>query len=138
MFIEYLIVFVVAMLAGMWSTAAGVFMDLDPLAVFLVATAGSLVFATVILIVGGSGRDRLVATYAPDVDEGVTGSRMGSILDRYGVPGIAFASIIFGPGLTLAAVLVLGIDRKQFFLWYAAITVIAYALATGFWVLVAS
>ena len=138
MIIEYIIVFVLAMLAGMWSTAAGVFMELDPLVVFLVATAGALVFAAVVLVVGGYGRDRIAAAYAPDVDGTVVPSKMESILDRYGVPGLAFSSVVFGPSLTLAAVLALGIDRKRFFVWFAVVTVVAYALATAFWAWVAS
>ena len=138
MIIEYIIVFVLAALAGLWATAAGVFMELDPLGVFLVATAGSLVFATLVLFVGGSARDRFVAAYASDIDDGFAQSPVGSVVDRYGVRGLAFASIIFGPGLTLVAVLVLGIDRKHFLVWFAPITVTTYALATGFWVLVAS
>lgn len=138
MIIEYIIVFVLAMLAGMWSTAAGVFMDLEPIVVFLVATAGSLVFAAVVLVVGGYGRDRIATAYAPDADDRVAQSKMGSILDRYGVPGLAFSSVVFGPSLTLAAVLALGIDRKRFFVWFAVVTVVAYGLATVFWVWVAS
>lgn len=138
MFIEYLIVFILAMLAGMWSTAAGVFMELDPLLVFLVATAGSLIFAAVILILGGYGRDRLVARFASDTDDTVTEGKLGTILDRYGVPGLALSSVVFGPSLTLAAVLALGIDRKRFLVWFSVVTVAAYAIATAFWAWVAS
>ena len=138
MFIDYLIVFILAMLAGLWATAAGVFMELDPFAVFLVAVAGSVAFTGIVLFVGGSWRDKLVAAYMPDADERIAESKMGTVLDRYGVPGFAFASIIFGPGLSLAGVLVLGINRRHFFLWYAPITIVGYGLATAFWVLVDS
>ena len=138
MILDYIIVFILAMLAGLWATAAGVLMELDPVLVFLVAITGSFAFTLVILFVGGSWRDKLAARYFPDADERVAESKMGDVLNRYGVPGFAFASIIFGPGLSLAGVLVLGIDRKRFFLWYAPITVVGYALSTVFWVLVAS
>ena len=138
MIVEYFIVFVLAMLAGLWATAAGIFMGLNPIAVFLVAIAGSFTFTLVILFVGGSWRDKLVARYMPDADERVAGSKLGEVLDRYGVPGFAFASIIFGPGLSLAGVLTLGVDRKRFFFWYAPITVVGYGISTAFWVLVES
>lgn len=119
MILECFIVFVLAMLAGLWATAAGVFKELDPSAVLLVAIAGSFTFTLVVLFVGGSWRDKLVATCMPDADERVAGSKLSAVLNRYGVPGFAFASIIFGPGLTLAGVLTLGVDRRRFFLWYA-------------------
>ena len=135
--LEYFIVFVLAMLAGLWATAAGVFMELDPLLVFLSAIAGSFTFTITVLFVGGSWRDKFVTRYFPDADERVADSKMGAILSRYGVPGFAFASIIFGPGLSLAGVLVLGIDRKRFFLWYAPITVVGYGLSVAFWALLA-
>ncbi|MDJ0792355.1 MAG: hypothetical protein QNJ71_10705 [Acidimicrobiia bacterium] len=134
--IEYVIVFVLAMLAGLWATAAGVFMDLDPWAVFVVATAGSSAFTAAVLFFGGRWRDAMIRKYMPDMDERVEKSQLGTVLDTYGVPGLAVASIIFGPSLTLAGVLGLGIDRKRFFLWYAPITVVGYALATAFWVAV--
>jgi len=138
MILEYLIVFVLAMFAGLWATAAGVFMELDPLLVFLAAIVGSFTFTVVVLFVGGSWRDKLATAYFPDADERVAKSKLGGILRRYGVPGFAFASIIFGPGLTLAGVLVLGVDRKHFFFWYAPITVVGYGLSTVLWTLVAS
>ena len=136
--LEYVIVFILAMLAGLWATAAGVFMELDPLLVFLVATAGAIILSVVVLFVGGSWRDRLAAKYVPDIDEGVAESKMGTVLDRFGVPGMALASPIVGPSLTLVGVLVLGVDRKRFFLWYAPITIVVYGLATAFWVFVES
>lgn len=138
MILEYFIVFILAMLAGLWATAAGVFMELNPGAVFLVATAGSFTFTLVVLFVGGSWRDKLVATYMPDADERVAESKLGAVLNRYGVPGFAFASVVFGPGLTLAGVLTLGVDRKRFFFWYAPITVVGYGASTALWALVES
>lgn len=138
MILEYVIVFILAMLAGLWATAAGVFMELDPLVVFLVATAGAIIFSIVVLFIGGSWRDKLVAKYLPDIDEQFAESKLGSVLDRFGVPGFALVSPVFGPTLTLVGVLVLGIDRKHFFLWYAPITIVVYGLATAFWVFVES
>ena len=138
MLVEYLIVFILAMLAGLWATAAGVFMELDPLWVFVVATAGSFAFTSFVLFAGGPLRDRIVASSLGDVDDRIAQSSMGSTLERWGVPGFALASIVFGPGLTLAGVLVLGVDRRRFFLWYAPITIVGYALSTAFWSLIAS
>jgi len=137
MIVEYFIVYVLAMLARLWATAAGIFMELDPLGVFLVAVAGSFTFTAIILFVGGSWRDKLVDSYLPGADQRVADTKMGSVLNRYGVPGFAFASIVFGPGLTLSGVLVLGVDRKHFFLWYAPTTIVGYGLSTAVWVLVA-
>ena len=136
--LEYVIVFILAMLAGLWATAAGVFMELDPLLVFLVATVGAIMFSIVVLFVGGSWRDKLVAKYLPDIDEDIAESKMGTVLDRFGVPGIALASPFVGPSLTMVGVLVLGIDRKRFLLWYVPITIVVYGLATAFWVFVES
>lgn len=138
MFVEYLIVFILAILAGLWATAAGVFMELDPWLVFLVATVGSLVFTSVVLFAGGPVRDRIVAKSLGDMDDRIAASSMGATFERYGVPGFSIASIVFGPGLSLAGVLILGIDRKRFLAWYAPITVIGYGLATLFWVWIAS
>ena len=137
MLIEYVLVFVLAILAGAWSTAAGIYMELDPVGVFVAATAGSLTFATIVLFGAGPWRDRMMDRYFPDADARVAASPLGGVRERWGIPGLALASVAFGPALTLTAALVFGVDRRRFFPWYAAVTVVGFAVSTAFWVAVA-
>lgn len=113
MFVEYLIVFIQAILAGLWATAAGVFIELDPWWVVFEATVGSLLFTSVVVFAGGPVRDRIVAGSLGDMDDRIAANYMGATFERYSVPGFSIASIVFGPGLSLAGVLILGIDRSS-------------------------
>ena len=136
MIVEYVLVFVLTMFAGGWSIPAGVLFGLDPIGVFVAALLGSLTVTSIVLFAGGPWRDRLFVHHFPDADERVSASRVGDVLERWGIPGLAVGSILFGPALTLAAVLVLGIDRSRFFGWYVGVTTIGLLALTAFWAFV--
>lgn len=133
--LDFLLVFVLTILAGAWSTAAGVLLGINPVAVWVASTLGSISFTLVVLFAAGPWRDRLVEKYFPEREGRIEASPIGMILDRWGVPGLALGSIVVGPSLTLAAVLVLGVDRPRFLRWYIPITVVGFAVATAFWVI---
>ena len=136
MVVEYLMVVVLAVLAGGWSIPAGLLVGLDPLGVFIAAVVGSLAFAGVVLSLGGPARDRIIERFVPDAQDRIADGRAGRFLDRWGIPGLAMGSVVLGPMLSLAAALVLGVDRGRFAMWYALSTIVGFGLLTVFWALV--
>ena len=132
--VDLIIVFILTLLAGAWSTAAGVLMGVDPVAVYIAAVAGSLTFTSIVLFAAGPWRDRMFERYFPDAEDRISASGIGGVIERWGEPGLALSSIVIGPSLTLAAVLLLGVDRRRFFVWYGALTVVGFAVAVAFWV----
>ncbi|GMQ94636.1 MAG: hypothetical protein BMS9Abin12_2136 [Acidimicrobiia bacterium] len=52
---------------------------------------------------------------------GIAQSPIDQILDKWGISGLALGSLVFGPTLTLTAVLLLGLDRKRFFIHYTIV-----------------
>ena len=138
MFLEFAVVFVLAMLAGGWAIAAGVLIGLDPWGVYFAAVLGSLTFAALVLTLGPRLRDRAFQRFFPDAESKVRESRATEIVDRWGTPGLAlFGSILLGPTITLLAALILGLDRKRFAVWWLISTVVGFAGVTIFWVAVA-
>ena len=137
MILDYATVIVATLLVGAWSIPIGLLLDLPPEGVYVAAVAGSLVFTGVVLIVGGRARDVGFARWLPGVDQKVRTGRAVTILERWGVPGLAIlGSIFLGPSLTLAAALVLDVPRRRFAAWYVAGTVAGFALLTLFWQLI--
>jgi hypothetical protein len=52
------------------------------------------------------------------VDEKIVEGRAGEIRQRWGVTGLAvIGGVVLGPTITLAAALVLGVDRRRFGIW---------------------
>ena len=134
--LDFVLVFILAILAGGWAVTAGVVFGLNPLGVLVAAVFGSLTYAVGVLLLGGRWRDQLVTRLWPGAQERIDNSRAGEIMERWGVPGLAVGSILIGPSLSLLAALVFGVDRRIFFAWFAAATVVGYALLTVFWTLV--
>ena len=134
MILAYAIVVVATLVVGAWSIPIGLLLDLPPGGVYVVAVAASLVLTGVVLIVGGRARDAVFARWLPGVDEKVRTGRAVTILERWGVPGLAvLGGILLGPFVTLAAALALDVPRRRFAAWYAAGTVVGFALLTVFW-----
>lgn len=134
MILEFVVTFILAALAGAWATGAGVLMEMDPIIVYVASVAGSLTVSALVLYVGGQLRERLFVGPLASIPERVEGSPARDIQKQWGVPGMALGSLVIGPTIALAAVLILDLDRRRFLLWYAAVVVVTYGLATGFWV----
>ena len=126
-----------ASVAGGWSIAAGVLFGLDPILVYVAAVAGSLSFTLIILRLGGPAIEKTLNRLMPDATQRVRESRAQDIFDRWGVIGLAtIGGTLLGPAITLAAALLLRVDRRRFTIWYVLSTLIGFALLTAFWVLV--
>ena len=137
MFWELVLVFILAILAGGWSVTAGVLFGLEPISVYIAAVLGSVSFTLVVLFFGGKVRDSVSRRFFPDIDQRVADSKASEILNRWGIIGLALVgSTLLGPSITLAAALILGVDRNRFLFWYVVSTVVGFALLTLFWVLV--
>lgn len=136
MFAEYFFLFVITPLAGAWATGVGILFGLEPIAVWIVTASASILTTAVVLFVGGPWRDRLMEQYVPDAQERVERSGAGHIVMRWGVPGLAVSSVVLGPTLSLAAVLLLGVDRRRYFLWNIGVAIVGFGIATAFWHLV--
>lgn len=135
--LEYLLVFVLGVLSGGWAIAAGILLKLDPLGVYLAALAGSLSWSLVFLWLTARFRSRFLNRYFPDAEERVASSRAAGIMDRWGVPGLAWVGgLVLGPTLTLLAAAVLGADMRRFRFWWVVSAVVGFALLTVFWVAV--
>lgn len=137
MILDYVIVFILSMLAGGWSVAAGVLLGLDPVGVYLVTVSGSAILAVLLLIVGGRVRTWVTERYFPGADERVAGGRAAAITRRWGEPGLAIVgAAVLGPTPTLIAAVVIGVDRRRFLAWYIGGTVVSFALLTLLWTLI--
>ncbi len=107
----------------------------DPIIVFLGAVTGSLLFMLVVLNAGVPLRERLVSRFGDGGEE--SSSRVRRLYDRYGEVGLAtVVPLVLGPTIALSAALVFGVDKGRFARWYAAATIVGFALLTAFWVLV--
>lgn len=134
MLFDYAITFVLTLLAGPWSIPAGILFGLPAVGVYLVAVLGSLLYATLFLVVGQRAQAAFFERVAPDAAERVASSRAGVIIERWGSPGLAVVGgLVLGPTLTLLAALVMTVEIKRFATWYAASTVIGFGLLTIFW-----
>ena len=131
---DYVLVVILTLLAGAWSLPAGLSFGLDPLGVYLAAVVGSVTYSLLILWIGGRWRDALLERFMPDADDKIKDGRAGDILERWGLPGLALVGgLVLGPTITLAAALVLGVDRKRFGLWYTLSVIGGFAALTAFW-----
>lgn len=134
MVFDYVLVVILTVFSGAWALPAGISFGLDPVGVYASAVTGSAAFAVLVLFVGGRYRDVLFERVLPGAAERVATSRAGTIAERWGSPGLALlGGIVLGPTITLAAALVLGVDRRRFLLWYVVGTVGGFAILTGFW-----
>ncbi len=134
MWFDYVLVMILAILAGGWSLPAGIQFGLDPLGVYIAAVVGSALYAILVLTVGGRWRDVVFDRFLPDAEEKVTEGRASEILERWGVAGLAvIGSVLLGPTITLAAALVLGVERRRFAVWFIVSTVVSFAVLTVFW-----
>ena len=135
--LDYFLVLVLAILAGGWSVAAGIQFGLNPWGVYIAAVVGSLAFSTVVLVVGGHARDRVVERLFPGAKERVEEGKAAELLDRWGLPGFAtLGAAVLGPTVTLSAALIMGLDRRRFAMWYYIGTIVSFGLLTWFWTIV--
>lgn len=134
MILDYILVFILTVLAGGWSIPAGIQFGINPLGVYLAAVLGSITTSVVFLTVGGPARDWAAAKLSSDGGGGGKIDRAAGYLDRWGLPGFAIVGgTILGPTVTLASALILGLDRRRFGMWYIIGTIGGFALLTLFW-----
>lgn len=134
---DSLTVFVVSLVAGAWALPVGLLVGLPALAVYLLAVAGGMVQAGALLVGGGRAR-RWITARLPDAEDRVSRTRAADIVERWGAPGLAtIGATVLGPTATVLAAVVLGVERRRFFAWYTAGTIVGYALLLWLWTAVA-
>jgi hypothetical protein len=134
MIFDYVLVFLLTLLAGALSIPAGLQFGLDPIGVFVAATIGSLGFMSIVLLVGKRVQTFLFTKVFTGLGESVEQSRANDIVNRWGVVGLAtIGGLVLGPTLTLGAALLLGVDLGRFAIWYSISTVVGFALLTVLW-----
>lgn len=137
MALDYLLVVVIAVLAGAWSIPIGILLGLPPQGVWAASVIGSLAWTYAVLFAGGRLRGRLFERYLPTVEDRIQHGRARQIVDRWGVAGLALVGgLVLGPTLTLVAALVFDVPRPQFAAWYTASVVVGFGLLVLFWDLV--
>lgn len=134
MIFDYVLVVILTIFAGAWSLPAGISFGLDPLGVYLAAVIGSVTYSMLLLVVGGRASDAVFERLVPDAKEKIAEGRAARILDRWGVPGFGLVGpLVLGPTITVAAAVLLGIDRRRFATWYVLSTILGFAVLTAFW-----
>jgi uncharacterized membrane protein len=134
MIFDYALLVVLTLFAGAWAIPAGLQFGLSPAGVYLATTLGSLLYMVAVLLAGTRFHDVLFARLWPDGGGRMKSTRARSILDRWGVPGLAaVGSVVIGPTLTLIAALLFDVDLRRFAIWYSASTVVIYGVFTVIW-----
>ena len=82
MWIEFLLVFVLAMFSGGWATGAGIVFGIDPWLVYLAAVAGSITFTLLFLVVGRRFKNTILSRFYPDAEAKVSSSKTGDIVGK--------------------------------------------------------
>lgn len=137
MALDYVLVFILSLVAGGWAIPAGLLLGLPPLAVYLIAVLGGILLAVVVLTAGERVRTWVLERLAPGTDGRAPNARAVRITARWGPAGLAtLGAMVLGPTLTLLTSLVLGVDRIRFLAWYAGGTAVGFALLTPLWMLV--
>jgi hypothetical protein len=134
MIFDYVLLVVLTLFAGAWAIPAGLQFGLNAAGVYLATALGSLLYMVAVLLAGSRAHGVLFARLWPDTGDRMEDTRARSILDRWGVPGLAaVGSVVIGPTLTLIAALLLDVDLRRFAVWYSASTVVIYGVFTVFW-----
>lgn len=130
---DYVLVFVLAILAGGWAVPSGISFGLSPPGVWLASAAGSSLGLFVMTVVAGRGWDGLVHRTGAR-DRAAVHSRARAISERWGVVGLALmGTVLLGPTVTTLAAVTLGLDRRRFLLWAVGSTVVLNAALALVW-----
>lgn len=132
---DYVLVFILAFLAGGWAVTSGILFDLSPVGVWFAASLGSLSFLALALTAGGRLRALIVPRISGESGEQQIRDKAGAMVDRWGTAGFGLIGpVIIGPTLSIVGALALGLDRRKFALMFAIGTVVgsgAMALIIG-------
>jgi hypothetical protein len=146
--LEFLAVAAAGVVLGGFAVPLGFWLGMSPTMVFVAAAGGGLLGCWSFLLVGdratswirrrrgaGAGQEPARSTSAGD-----RSGRGRVLVDRYGVRGLGLVGPIF-PGVTasVAAGLMLGLDRLALGWWMTAGVILLYGLYTvGVWFLLGS
>ena len=132
MIFDYVLVGVLAFFAGGWAIPAGITFGLSSVGVWTAASIGSSLGIAFMIYLAGRVGD--VATRRFGSPELVANPRARSILDRWGVAGLALiGTVLLGPTLTVVAALALGVDRRRFTMWAIVATIGVSTVITLAW-----
>jgi len=120
LFLQYGILFLTGM-AGIWKAVpVGLAMQLHPILIWLITSAGAGTAAILIYFFGNSIRNwlqkRRKQKAAPKKQK-----RAQQLLDRYGIAGLGFlGTLIIGPNMAMLVGLLLVSSGKKFLIWTLA------------------
>ncbi len=80
---EYVLVFILAFLAGGWAVSSGILFDLNPVGVWISASLGSMAFLAIALTAGGRVRDLLVRRLGGESAEQQIREKAGPMVERW-------------------------------------------------------
>jgi len=127
--VEYVLVFILAFLAGGWAVSSGILFDLNPVGVWISASLGSMAFLAIALTAGGRVRDLLVRRLGGESAEQQIRDKAGSMVERWGTTGFGLIGpLILGPSLSILGALVLGLDRRAFAIMFTVGTVVGFGV----------
>lgn len=124
---DYVLVGILAFLAGGWAVPSGISFGLSPLGVWLASAAGSSLGLVAMTVVAGRGWDGLLRRFGVR-DRSVVSPRARALIERWGDVGLAVVgTVVLGPTVTTLTAVALGIDRRRFLLWAVGATVVLNA-----------
>jgi hypothetical protein len=127
--VEYVLVFILAFLAGGWAVSSGILFDLNPVGVWIAASLGSMAFLGVALTAGGKLRDLLVRRLGGESGEQKIREKVGPMVDRWGTAGFGLIGpLVVGPSLSILGALVVGLDRRRFAIMFTIGTVVGFGV----------
>lgn len=116
--LESILIIFAASVVELWlAIPLGLLMDVNPIIITIVASAGAIMAAVVVTFLGENLRTRFIRWKYND-EKSLEKSRLYEIWNKYGVIGLGLTSpLLFGAPLGAAVGIALGADKNRLILW---------------------
>ncbi len=116
--LESIIIIFAASVVELWlAIPLGLLMDVNPLIITIVSSAGAIMAAVVVTFLGENLRTRFLRWKYHD-EKALEKSRLYEIWNKYGVIGLGLTSpLLFGAPLGAAVGIALGAQKNRLILW---------------------
>lgn len=116
--LESILIIFAASVVELWlAIPLGLLMDVNPIIITIVASAGAIMAAVVVTFLGENLRTRFIRWKYHD-EKALEKSRLYEIWNKYGVIGLGLTSpLLFGAPLGAAVGIALGADKNRLILW---------------------
>ncbi|MGI9643025.1 MAG: hypothetical protein ACR2N9_09600 [Acidimicrobiia bacterium] len=131
--VKFLAIAALAAAVGGWAIPIGAAIDLSGWSTYLAACTGSVMATVLLLGAGDRLRALAVSRMSHDEEPSPRQAWVRRLVDRWGVPGLAIASVVVGPTITIGLAFVLNVDRLRFGIWLSATTLVFFFGLTVFW-----